>query len=268
VVTLYGSGDFHHVSLALLRRQSRPFNLLVIDNHPDWMRGLPFLHCGTWLRHAARLPQVRRIFHVGGDVDFDNYYRWLAPWNLLSAGKIIVIPAVRSFRRGRWGAIVNEPLQPLPSNGSKKMPIGEARLRQLLSPFLQELAGLPLYISLDKDVLAQAHAVVNWDSGHLSLAQTRVVLETFLSAAGGKLAGMDVVGDWSPVQVDGVFRRFLDSIEHPTLTVDPLAATKINERTNLALLDTITELAHEVDDWKKVKAFSGGSQKRASANRA
>src|SRR5205823_5520334 len=71
-ITFVGSGDFHHVSLALVRRLRRPCNLLVIDNHPDWMRGLPFLHCGTWLYHAARLPHVCRVFHVGGEVDFDN----------------------------------------------------------------------------------------------------------------------------------------------------------------------------------------------------
>src|SRR5262245_44145787 len=45
-LTLYGSGDFHHVSLAFIRRLGSPVNLLVIDNHPDWMRGIPFLHCG------------------------------------------------------------------------------------------------------------------------------------------------------------------------------------------------------------------------------
>src|SRR5437762_7642149 len=83
-----GSGDFHHVSLALLRRQRRPVNLLVIDNHPDWMRGIPLMHCGTWLRHAAQLPLARYVFHVGGDVDFDNGFRWLAPWPLLRSGNI------------------------------------------------------------------------------------------------------------------------------------------------------------------------------------
>src|SRR5262249_33304584 len=111
-LTLCGSGDFHHVGLALLRRQTRPFNLLVLDNHPDWMRGVPFLHCGTWLYHAAQLPLVRHIFHVGGDVDFDNYYRWMAPWHLLRSGKITVLPAVRRFRRGPWAQIANEPLRP------------------------------------------------------------------------------------------------------------------------------------------------------------
>ena len=89
-----GSGDFHHLTIALLRRIPRAVNLLVIDNHPDWMRGVPWLHCGTWLHHAAMLPQVRRVFHVGGDVDFDNRYRWLAPWPLLGSGKVVVMPAV------------------------------------------------------------------------------------------------------------------------------------------------------------------------------
>src|SRR5262249_25702870 len=74
-VTLVGSGDFHHLSLSLLRRQSRPFNLLVIDNHPDWMRGVPLLHCGTWLNHAARLPLVRNVFHLRGDTHLDNPHR-------------------------------------------------------------------------------------------------------------------------------------------------------------------------------------------------
>ena len=74
-LTFYGSGDLHHVSLALLRRFTTPFNLLLLDKHPDWMCGIPFLHCGTWLRHALRLPLLRRVFHVGGDLDFDNAWR-------------------------------------------------------------------------------------------------------------------------------------------------------------------------------------------------
>ena len=109
-VRLLGSGDFHHVTLALLRRLTTPINLLVIDNHPDWMRGVPFLHCGTWLYHAARLPHVERVFHVGGNVDFDNYYQCMAPWSLLESGKIRVFPGVRHFSRGRWKNIANEPI--------------------------------------------------------------------------------------------------------------------------------------------------------------
>ena len=64
---LCGSGDFHHVSHLLLSFQSppRPIDVVVLDNHPDNMR-FPFgIHCGSWVRHAAELPQVRRIHVVG-----------------------------------------------------------------------------------------------------------------------------------------------------------------------------------------------------------
>src|SRR5262249_11516093 len=130
VLTFYGSGDFHHLSLALVRRLRQPFNLLVLDKHPDWMRGLPFLHCGTWLYHAARLPHVRRIFHVGGELDSDTAYRWLAPWPLLRSGKIPVFPAIRRFRRGTWRRVGHTPLRLSP-----EAPATAERIATLLEPF-------------------------------------------------------------------------------------------------------------------------------------
>src|SRR5262249_17872464 len=155
-----GSGDFHHTTLALLRRLTTPINLLVLDNHPDWMRGVPLLHCGTWLAHALRLPLLHTVFHLGGDVDFDNAYRWLAPWPALRSGKIRVFPAVRRFQSGGWNSVPHDPLRPHP--GARLTP---QRLSTLLDPHRAELARRPLYVSLDKDVLGPAEAVVNWDSG-------------------------------------------------------------------------------------------------------
>jgi arginase family enzyme len=235
-ITFYGSGDFHHVTLALARRIRTPFNLLVVDNHPDWMRGVPVLHCGTWLSHAARLPQVRRVFHVGGDVDFDNAYRWLAPWPQLAAGKIKVIPAIRRYTRGRWAGVRQEPLRP-----ARRISAVSHRVLKLLRNDLQDLARWPVYISLDKDVLTAADAVVNWDSGNLHIVEVEAVLQAFLTASQGNLIGMDVVGDWSPVRVKGHFRRYLDWAEHPVLSIDPGAATRCNEALNLRLLSFVLE---------------------------
>lgn len=236
-VTLYGSGDFHHVSLALVRRQPRPFNLLVLDNHPDWMRGIPFLHCGTWLYHAARLPAVRRVFHVGGDVDFDNSWRWLAPWPLVRSGKITVLPARRPYRRGPWRKIVHKQVRIDPS-----LPASAARFAELVAPFRAELSNLPLYVSVDKDVIGADESVVNWDSGHLTLTEVTGVLEAFAGAARG-VAGIDVLGDWSPVQMQGLFRKLLHVTEHPGLTVDAREATRLNERTNETLMQACERLS-------------------------
>jgi hypothetical protein len=213
---------------------------LVLDNHPDWMRGVPLLHCGTWLYHAARLPHVKRIFHVGGEVDFDNSYRWQAPWPELSSGKIIVFPAHRSFQVGRWQNVSTKPVRP---DGAAPTP--SARLQELLAPHQAELAARPLYISVDKDVLCQDQAVVNWDSGHLTLADLQTILQAFLQCALGSLAGMDTTGDWSPVRVQGLLRRFLDWTEHPRLHVDPVEAAARNERVNQVLLNAIRPWARQ-----------------------
>jgi hypothetical protein len=233
-LTLYGSGDFHHVSLALVRRLTRPFNLLVVDNHPDWMTKLPFLHCGTWLYHASRLPLVRNVYHVGGDVDFDNGFRWLAPWRQLRAGQITVFPAVRRYGGAGWDRVKHEPLRPAPHER-----LTPSRLEALLDPHRADLERWPLYVSLDKDVMRATDAVVNWDSGHLDLQEVETVLDGFRDAARDRLAGMDIVGDWSPVRVQGLFRQLFHWTEHPALAVTLSAARRCNERTNEMLLAAV-----------------------------
>jgi hypothetical protein len=233
-VTLYGSGDFHHVSLALVRRLKGPFNLLMIDKHPDWMRGLPFMHCGVWLADALRLPGLQKVFHLGGELDFDNYYRWLAPWPEIHSGRIVVLPAGRRFRGGAWDRVAQTPLRSQP-----ELAADGTRIEELLAPYRDELARCPLYISLDKDVMTSRDAVVNWDSGLLDLEEVLAVLQMVQELAGGQLLGMDIVGDWSPVQVQGWFRRWWHWTEHPRLQVDPPAASRCNESANLALLSCL-----------------------------
>jgi hypothetical protein len=233
-LTLYGSGDFHHVTHALLRRLTTPFNLLVLDKHPDWMRRVPVMHCGTWLAHTLRLRALRRVFHVGGDLDFDNAYRWLAPWKELHSGRIVVLPAVRRFERGRWATIVHQPLRTQPDTTATP-----ERIDELLVAYRDELASVPLYISIDKDVLTPSDAVVNWDSGYLTRVEASAVVGGFIGAANGRLAGVDLVGDWSPVRVEGWFRRLLHWTEHDTRTVDADHAARRNEETNLALIASV-----------------------------
>ena len=153
------------------------------------------------------------------------------------SGRLRTYPAVRCFSRGKWANLTHEPLRPEP-----RCHVTTERLEQLFGPSRQRLVSCPLYISLDKDVMVQADAFVNWDSGHLHLAEVQTILQWFISASNGNLAGMDIVGDWSPVQVSGLPRRVLGWIEHPRLAVDPVATDRRNERTNLALLELVSRL--------------------------
>jgi hypothetical protein len=234
---LYGSGDFHHVSLALLHRLRQQFNLLVVDKHPDWMRGVPVMHCGTWLHHALRLPNLQRVFHLGGDLDFDNLFRWLAPWRQIREGRIVTIPAVRPYTRGRWRDVAVTPLR---ENGVER--VTEDRLESLLGGFRADLLSHPLYISLDKDVMLERDAIVNWDSGHLELDEVRTILCWFRAACGGRVAGMDIVGDWSPVRVRGWLRHAMHLTEHPVLNFVPEEASRVNGAVNAALLESAVAL--------------------------
>jgi hypothetical protein len=218
------------VTLALLSQFPRePFNLLVLDKHPDWMCGIPFLHCGTWLHHALCMPQVGRVFHVGGETDFDNAYRWLAPWREISSGRVVVIPARRRFACGRWASHTVRPLLEEDTNPSEV-------LSDVLCPFRDDLRSVPLYISIDKDVLTAEDAAVNWDSGLLRLPEAVAVVEAFLEAAEGRLAGADVLGDWSPVVLGGALNRLCHRLDHPSPTLDPMDAATRNRRANAAFL--------------------------------
>ena len=176
-IVFAGSGDFHHVSLGLAGRVRRPFNLLVLDAHPDWMRGIPFLHCGTWLSHAARLPNLETVYHVGGCTDFDDRWRWLAPWRLLRAGRIKVIAAARRFAGGRWGTVDHQVLR-----ASAGEAASTERIETLFRDVQADLAARPLYISIDKDVLCADEVVSNWDCGRLTSAEVIAVVRNFLTA--------------------------------------------------------------------------------------
>ena len=231
-VALFGSGDFHHVTLALLERLREPFNLLVLDKHPDWMRGIPFLHCGTWLRHALRLNNLRRVFHCGGAADFDNAYRWLAPWGDLRSGRVTVFPARRRFTRGKWSSISTHPL------------LVDGRFtadgfREAFEPVRFELSAVPLYITIDKDVLVAEEAAVNWDSGFLRTIDAISIIEAFIEAAGGRLLGADLNGDWSPIRLSGGLSRFCDWLDRSNRVVDSTNPAEKNQICNLAFLKAL-----------------------------
>lgn len=240
-VNFCGSGDFHHVTLGWLRRRRSPCNLLVLDNHPDWMTAIPFLHCGTWLRHVVRLPQVRRVIHVGGNADFENGWRWLAPWRELRTGRITVFPALCRFQRGGWRNVTTEALREDPER-----PASAERVTRLFTALGEELRRDPLYVTVDKDVLLDGVAPANWDCGKLGAEEVIGVVCAALAAAGGRLAGMDVVGDWSAVDVRGWLRGALHQSEHPLLHVDAAASARRNEIINLALVEALGAAAEKI----------------------
>src|SRR5205085_4994271 len=159
-VVFMGSGDFHHVSYVLierLRRLATTIQVVVFDNHPDNMR-YPFgIHCGSWVWHVSRLPFVERV-HVAGisSSDVEGMHVWenhLAP---LRSGKVVY-----------W--CVRRKLGALRRFGARSFDSVSAMLDALQTAVASTPA--PIYLSIDKDVLAPGEAQTNWDQGVMLLAE-------------------------------------------------------------------------------------------------
>lgn len=235
-----GSGDFHHVTalfLALLRER---VTVLHFDNHPDWVRVPPTLNCGSWVNRALRLAQVDRVVTIGPTGDdlrrpemkgadlaaLRAGRHEVHPWRAAETpywGRRIAAGACRS--KGwtlRWDGLEGHPLPAFAEGLADRLP------------------ALPLWITLDKDVLAPAEAATNWDQGAMPLD---AVLEVIARVARGRrVLGVDVCGDWSEPRFRDPFRWFLSVTDRDAslrATPDDLI---LNDQTNRRLVGALGPL--------------------------
>jgi len=200
-ITFMGSGDFHHVTFLCIERLAALGNALqvvVFDNHPDNMR-YPFgIHCGSWVAHVSRLPFIARI-HVVGIASRDVEGIHVAENHLrpLRSGKVIYWCIGRNLRGlQRFGVRASRSFASPP---------------ELLAEFQESIAGTrePLYVSVDKDVLAPDVAQTNWDQGVMRLEDVTSTVAAF----GERIVAGDVVGDVSLYRYRSRFKRMLSRLD-------------------------------------------------------
>ena len=234
VLVLSGSGDFHHVTLLLLARALEAaggpgVTVVHFDNHPDWVRFAPGAHCGSWVGQAARLPGVAKVITVGvcsGDIDRPRS----ADLSVIGEGRLELYPYRASADRIRlcgreWPAIEA---------------MGEAAFADFLPGRIDTQA---VYVTIDKDVLRGEDAGTNWDQGRTSLGFLKTLIARV--AAGRRLIGADVVGDWSKAAYGGgLFAPWLKQgeaiLDQPWRAPSP-AVRAANEGVNLELLSLLRE---------------------------
>lgn len=198
---MLGSGDLHHLSWPLIERvkSARPFQVVVLDNHPDNMR-YPFgVHCGSWVRRVARMPQVSHVHVVGiRSADIGSRHAWE---NYLTP--------LRQGRLSYWSAGVDV-------RWADRLGLGHAfhsfdDLSSLVRAFctLQKKEPRPTYLSIDKDVFDQQIARTNWDQGDMTLGQALAIID---SLAGG-LVGSDITGDISAYRYRSWWKRTLSAAD-------------------------------------------------------
>ncbi len=149
--TLFGSGDFHHLTALWLRRVERPLTLISFDNHPDWDVRPPFWSCGGWVNRALELPCVQRASIWGcGNFELNWPHHLFADRQALRKGKLEVHPwrdRFQSSLKEKWNWMT-------PQNW-----------REQFSQFTTTLKGGCVYVTVDLDCLSATEAETNWENG-------------------------------------------------------------------------------------------------------
>jgi hypothetical protein len=223
--TLFGSGDFHHLSALWLRRVNESFTLLSFDNHPDWDIRPPRWCCGTWINRALELPALRRAA-IWGCGNFE--LNW--PGYLFVSRR-----ALRAERLNVWPW--TERLQP---SGRRRWPgITPKDWRSRFSDFARGLAGENVYITVDLDCLDQREATTNWEQGLFTAADVAWAIGEIRTHA--RIVGGDLCGAFSEPRYARRLQKFLATRDHPKQTAVSVAtAQESNTRAFRAIWPALT----------------------------
>lgn len=165
------SGNYHYMSRIWLEKLNTPFRLVVFDNHTD-MQPPAFgglLSCGGWVAASLEeLPLLKEVLLVGPDQEaFDQT-------------EPVLQEKVRFLSRERL----------------REMTMEEKIL------FFEELSvDLPVYLSVDKDVLCAEDASTTWSQGDMTLEELGQFVAILLEKQ--DILGMDVCGECDPDACEG-----------------------------------------------------------------
>lgn len=159
------TGDYHYLSCIIAGESRRPFDLLLLDNHPDMQEPAlgDILSCGDWVK--TMLDRNHMLGNVG-IIGIDGSLKECTS----GYGR-----RVRVVTREEIGDSTGEKL--------------EGIVREIIS---FDTLDNDIYLSIDKDVLDCEIYKTDWSQGTMALHQLETVLETVFSMR--RVSGVDVCG--------------------------------------------------------------------------
>ena len=159
------SGNYHYVSFLLAGRIRTLFDLLVFDHHTDMQEPQfgDILSCGSWIRHLIKKnPLLNRVILVGPPrKDFDETEDALKE-------KVILFSE-------------------------------SSAITEYSDKITGQLGNLPLYISVDKDVLRPEDARTTWSQGSMDGESLLAFLNRTVQAVGKEnILALDICGESGP----------------------------------------------------------------------
>ena len=178
------SGNYHYLTKLWLELVKEPFELLVFDHHTDMQRPAfgGILSCGGWIREALETNEnLKHVILVGPpETAMEKTKR-----ELLEDGEELI-------RKVTWIS-EEEFLQNVEKPDGIKKLCGQCKENDLGA---DEKDPLPLYISIDKDILSESEGKTNWDQGNVASNQVLHFIDAYMQQTPDKtLIGVDVCGE-------------------------------------------------------------------------
>jgi hypothetical protein len=218
---LYGSGDFHHLAGALIRRiETTPVILVSFDNHPDWDVRPPYWACGGWAARTIKTGRIERVSVWGcGNFELQWPSRLFADRAVLKTGR---------FEINAWAERQPPAVQKQFNCMTRK------NWRTRFEQFVAGIKGKPVYVTVDLDCLRIEEATTNWENGLFTAEDVAWAVE--LLHASANVVGADLCGARSAPVYERFSQRFAGNWDHPKMApVD----REIAEKTNQIALRTI-----------------------------
>lgn len=156
------SGNYHYLSKFWLEKIQQSFSLIVFDHHTDMQESAFFglLSCGSWVKEVLETnPYVEEVCVVGPPKESVEQCE----------------PELAS----RVVFVTQEELQ------EEKLEKWEA--------FLNNRKELPVYLSIDKDVLCLEDARTNWDQGDMRFVELEEMIKKVFQNR--DFLGADICGE-------------------------------------------------------------------------
>ncbi|PAA34950.1 arginase [Pseudomonas fragi] len=235
-----GSGDYHHLTPALLADLPEPITLIHFDNHPDWVRFAPRRHCGSWVNRALKLPNIKRIVTLGPcSDDLQNPQFKGANLGALCRGDLQLFPWQHAPTKV-WGRIGDGAGHEQHENLLHWRNLADQDWPAFLQELILSLPTEAIWITVDKDVLASEDAATNWDQGGMRLTHLLQALRAL--ATSKRVLGIDVCGEFAKAEHRNVLKRWEARSDQPAPGRWSESDLLRNSTTNEALIHLFEEL--------------------------
>lgn len=210
------SGNYHYISKIITDHIDEPFGLVMYDHHTDMQMPMvpEMMSCGDWAGQALSQNKNLRQLVIVGPPESD-IEQTLESYSGSQSGRLLTFSA-----EDLHGDLLEDKLKLIRTD-------------------------LPLYISIDKDVLGTEDCETNWSQGNMSIGGLERLLGVFLGGQGeernsdaccnderyagdirhSRILGIDICGE---IQTDIPVPEYLEAEEK-------------NEKVNIELFRFISE---------------------------